>query len=88
MVPISNDLTDRVYLAANDGSLICLHDRDYAKPVPSKHDEEPAPAKAKKGDKTKAMVQDKPKPKPKFKLKTASPARKSRTSPGPNTIRR
>jgi outer membrane protein assembly factor BamB len=30
VVPVSNELTDRVYLAANDGLLVCLHDRDYA----------------------------------------------------------
>ena len=33
VVPISNELTDRLYLASNDGLLLCLHDRDYAVPV-------------------------------------------------------
>jgi hypothetical protein len=30
--PISNEHTDRFYLAANDGLLVCLHDRGYVKP--------------------------------------------------------
>jgi hypothetical protein len=34
VVPISNGYTDRFYLAANDGLLICLHDREYPAPVP------------------------------------------------------
>jgi outer membrane protein assembly factor BamB len=33
VVPISNEYTDRFYLAANDGLLICLHDREYVTPV-------------------------------------------------------
>jgi PQQ-like domain len=33
VVPITNDMTDRLYLASNDGLLICLHDRDYATPL-------------------------------------------------------
>ena len=33
VVPISNESTDRLYLASNDGLLLCLHDRDYAVPV-------------------------------------------------------
>jgi outer membrane protein assembly factor BamB len=31
--PISNDVTDRVYLAANNGLIICLHDREYVQPI-------------------------------------------------------
>jgi outer membrane protein assembly factor BamB len=31
--PISNDVTDRVYLAANNGLIVCLHDRDYPKTI-------------------------------------------------------
>jgi hypothetical protein len=27
--PINNDITDRVYLAANNGLIVCLHDREY-----------------------------------------------------------
>ena len=33
VVPVSNEYTDRFYLAANDGLLICLHDREYPTPV-------------------------------------------------------
>ncbi|MFM7152065.1 MAG: PQQ-binding-like beta-propeller repeat protein, partial [Gemmataceae bacterium] len=31
--PVVNDVTDRLYLSANDGLLVCLHDRDQAQPV-------------------------------------------------------
>ncbi len=31
--PIPNEWTDRVYLAANNGLIVCLHDRDSAKPL-------------------------------------------------------
>jgi outer membrane protein assembly factor BamB len=59
VVPINNDLTDRIYLAANDGLLVCLHDRDYAKPhVNKKWDLKKEDVK-KRGDKMQAM----PKPK-------------------------
>jgi outer membrane protein assembly factor BamB len=40
VVPISNQYTDRFYLAANDGLLICLHDREYATPVRMRRPEE------------------------------------------------
>jgi outer membrane protein assembly factor BamB len=33
VVPISNEYTDRAYLAANDGLLICLRDREYPTPI-------------------------------------------------------
>jgi outer membrane protein assembly factor BamB len=33
VVPIANEMTDRLYLASNDGLLICLHDRAYAAPL-------------------------------------------------------
>ncbi|MBV9122072.1 MAG: PQQ-binding-like beta-propeller repeat protein [Planctomycetes bacterium] len=33
VVPVSNDLTDRIFLAANDGLLVCLHDRAYPNAV-------------------------------------------------------
>jgi outer membrane protein assembly factor BamB len=35
--PIGNELNDRIYLAANDGLLISLHDRDYPNPVRNKN---------------------------------------------------
>lgn len=31
--PIPNELTDRIYLASNDGLIVCLHDRDYPAPL-------------------------------------------------------
>jgi outer membrane protein assembly factor BamB len=31
--PISNDVTDRVYLAANSGLIVCLHDREYSQAI-------------------------------------------------------
>ena len=36
VVPTSNELTDRLYLAANSGLVVCLHDRDYTGPVSMK----------------------------------------------------
>ncbi len=32
VVPVVNEQTDRLYLAANDGLIVCLHDRDYPRP--------------------------------------------------------
>jgi outer membrane protein assembly factor BamB len=32
-VPVVNELTDRVYLAANNGLIVCLHDRDQRTPL-------------------------------------------------------
>jgi hypothetical protein len=31
--PVVNDVTDRLYLAANDGLIVCLHDRDQREPL-------------------------------------------------------
>jgi outer membrane protein assembly factor BamB len=31
--PVSNEMTDRLFLAANDGSLLCLHDQAYPTPL-------------------------------------------------------
>ncbi|MBI1916826.1 MAG: PQQ-binding-like beta-propeller repeat protein [Planctomycetes bacterium] len=36
VVPTANELTDRIYLAANSGLVVCLHDRAYAAPVSMK----------------------------------------------------
>ena len=33
VVPLNNERTDRVFLAAHNGLLVCLHDREYATPV-------------------------------------------------------
>jgi len=40
--PISNDVTDRVYLAANNGLIVCLHDRQYPKAIRHRLREEEA----------------------------------------------
>jgi hypothetical protein len=40
--PIANEVTDRLYLAANSGILVCLHDRDYARPIRHRKIEEEA----------------------------------------------
>jgi eukaryotic-like serine/threonine-protein kinase len=32
-VPIVNQITDRLYLAANDGTIVCLHDRELPEPI-------------------------------------------------------
>jgi outer membrane protein assembly factor BamB len=37
VVPLANELNDRLYLASNDGLLVCLHDRDYRTPVKVKN---------------------------------------------------
>jgi hypothetical protein len=31
--PVINQLSDRLYLASNDGTVLCLHDRDQLKPI-------------------------------------------------------
>lgn len=46
--PVSNEMTDRLYLAANNGLLICLHDQDYPTPLVMKRsaDQQPGPGRA------------------------------------------
>lgn len=51
VVPVQNDLTDRVYLAANNGLIVCLHDRDTATPLAMKTVKERAPLPAPGGAK-------------------------------------
>jgi outer membrane protein assembly factor BamB len=41
-VPVVNELTDRLFLAANNGLIVCLHDREYDTPVTMKTVPEPA----------------------------------------------
>lgn len=31
--PVVNDVDDRIYLAANNGSIVCLHDKEYTQPL-------------------------------------------------------
>jgi outer membrane protein assembly factor BamB len=33
VVPVRNEITDRAYLAANNGLIVCLHDREYPTPI-------------------------------------------------------
>jgi outer membrane protein assembly factor BamB len=40
--PVSNDVTDRLYLAANNGLIVCLHDREYQAPIRHRRLEEDA----------------------------------------------
>lgn len=48
VVPISNEWTDRLFLASHDGLLLCLHDRAYPTPLRNKTTEEqPKPANGK-----------------------------------------
>jgi len=49
VVPLANEVDDRIYLASNDGLLICLHDRDYARPFLVQETSRKQPAK--EGDK-------------------------------------
>ena len=53
VVPVGNEVSDRILLASHDGLLICLHDRDYLTPLRTKTGGEPKPAadKAKAADK-------------------------------------
>jgi outer membrane protein assembly factor BamB len=60
VLPIANDATDRIYLASNDGQIICLHHRDFAKPLKVKTFEELKSVKEKKEN---GEPKDKEKPK-------------------------
>jgi outer membrane protein assembly factor BamB len=44
--PISNDVTDRLFLAANDGTLLCLHDQAYPTPLSWQRTEDLSPKPA------------------------------------------
>jgi hypothetical protein len=39
-VPITNEVTDRIYLAANNGLIVCLHDKEYTTPYRQRRAEE------------------------------------------------
>jgi outer membrane protein assembly factor BamB len=82
--PVRNESTDRLFLAANDGLIVCLHDKEYATPVQMKKPDpysgerppDVKPDKAKKAPKAAPkeepkdeMPADKPKDKPKDKDK-------------------
>lgn len=36
VIPIANEFTDRIYMASNDGLVVSMHDRSYAKPLTMK----------------------------------------------------
>jgi outer membrane protein assembly factor BamB len=63
--PIINDYTDRIYLAANDGLMVCLHDRDIVKPRQNKPVEVYKPEVKRRGGTGREKPADRPKPKPK-----------------------
>lgn len=50
-IPVVNELTDRIYLAANDGQIICLHYRENRTPRTMKTIELPPEEKKKAGEK-------------------------------------
>jgi outer membrane protein assembly factor BamB len=47
-IAIPNEWTDRIYLAANDGQILCLRHRDLAKPIVMKSPEVPKAVEEKK----------------------------------------
>jgi len=69
VVPLSNELNDRIYLASNDGLLVALHDRDYPTPIRVKNVPELKPSVArsetKKQPTEKGPAKPTSKPKPK-----------------------
>jgi hypothetical protein len=42
VVPVVNEVNDRLFLAANNGLLVCLHDKEYATPYSQRRSEEEA----------------------------------------------
>jgi outer membrane protein assembly factor BamB len=61
-IAFSNELTDRIYLAAHNGRIICLHHRDQTTPLLNKV-VPPPPAKAKPKPKAEDKKPDEPKEK-------------------------
>jgi outer membrane protein assembly factor BamB len=57
-VPVANEATDRLYLAANDGVLVCLYDRDYPEPFVMKTPPAPKPPEKPMGDKPEEKADD------------------------------
>jgi outer membrane protein assembly factor BamB len=57
-IPVLNELTDRIYLASNDGQLICLRHRDLRAPLRNKTIEQPA-KEEKKAEKVEEKKEDK-----------------------------
>jgi outer membrane protein assembly factor BamB len=61
VIPVANDITDRIYLASHDGQILCLHHRDFMRTLTVKTFEAP------KRIKEKEREEEKPKEKPKEK---------------------
>jgi outer membrane protein assembly factor BamB len=66
LYPIGNEVTDRIYLASNDGLVVSLHDRSYPRPVLMKKEPELKPT-------VPTREETKPKPAPK-----AAPSKKAK----------
>jgi outer membrane protein assembly factor BamB len=62
VVAVTNELTDRIYLGANNGLIISLHDRDYPTPLPLRKVQESLP-KPKQPGKPSVPPAEKPKEK-------------------------
>jgi outer membrane protein assembly factor BamB len=67
--PISNEQTDRVFLAAHNGLLVCLHDHNQKTPLINKTVREEKIAGFKPKEEPKPKEEEKPKPKDKDKDK-------------------
>jgi hypothetical protein len=62
VVPLSNEITDRIYFANHDGQVMCLHHRDQVTPLRTKTfeaREEKKPKEPKEGEKEKEKDKDK-----------------------------
>jgi hypothetical protein len=58
-VAVTNELTDRLYLASHNGLIVCLHDRAYPTPLRMKNVEQKVPEPA-KGPPRKAPAEKEP----------------------------
>jgi hypothetical protein len=38
-IPVANEMSDRVFLAASDGLMVCLHDRDYGQALENRRED-------------------------------------------------
>jgi hypothetical protein len=71
VVPLRNETTDRIYLASNDGLIVCLRDRDQTKPLRVKNIEEKKPAAVEEEKKPAAPAKDGKAPEDKEEKKPA-----------------
>lgn len=58
--PIDNERTDRFFLAAHNGLIVCLHDRDYKKPVEMRKPEDKPETKPTRKPTKPPVPKDKP----------------------------